>query len=268
LVAQQPMSLVRFLNLNGYQSVLLAPADRHRAGAHPVNRYQFSQLISFEELGYRGPHVGWGIVPDQFSMAFVDAHVLQKPGAPQFLDFHMVASHAPWEELPVFVERPDRLLSAESAEAQPKLGRGSVVTPFRRYERGSDRFAYEGRLNAAMGERYRACVEYSLRTIVQYLGGRTRDALVIAIGDHQPPVIAREDRSYDTPVHVFARDPALLAALHAYGFQPGLVVPVESKPVMLHAGLFSTLVRTLLAQGCAGCALPPFLPQGQQLLTP
>jgi hypothetical protein len=268
LVAQQPMSLVRFLNLNGYHSVLLAPADRHRRGAHPVNRYQFSQLISFDDFDYRGRHVGWGMVPDQFSMAFVDAHVLQKARQPLFLDFHMVSSHAPWAELPVFVERPERLLGAESAEAQPKLGRGSLVTPFRRYERGSDRFAYEGPLNAEMGERYRACVEYSLRTIVQYLRGRSRDALVVALGDHQPPVIARENRSYDTPVHVFARDPARLAPLLAHGFRPGLGIPAESAPAMLHAGLFSTLVRSLLAPGCGGCALPPFLPQGQQLLTP
>jgi hypothetical protein len=270
LVAQHPPSLVSFLRQNGYRTVLLAPADRHRLGTHPVNRYGFERLISFDDLSYHGPHVGWGMVPDQYSLAFTERHALRNAGRPVFLDFHMVSSHAPWQEVPRFEETPERLLSRSGNVPAPELTAGSLVTPFTRYERGPAQFAYMERFDAEMRNGYQACVEYSLRTIVQYLKSRERDAFVIAIGDHQPPVIAREDASFDTPIHVFSRDATRLAPLLARGFKPGLQLDPHTQPLMMQAGLLSLFVHSLMAKDCAeddpSCSLPKVLPRGESVL--
>ena len=43
------------------------------------------------------------------------------------------------------------------------------------------------------------------------------------VGDHQPAAsVSGEGASWDVPVHVVTRDPALLARFVALGFEPGL----------------------------------------------
>lgn len=119
-------------------------------------------------------------------------------------------------------------------------------------------------LDARMRRGYHETVAYDLSLIVQYLARRRDDALVIVIGDHQPPVIARDDRSFDTPVHVLSRDPRRLAPLERAGFVRGLTIAPDAPPALAHAGLFSLVVHTLTADACPRCAQP--LPQGATLL--
>ena len=69
-------NLVSFLKRQGYRTVLLAPADRVRPGVEAVNYYHYDQTLGFDDLHYRGPPRGWGLVPDQYSLGYVDEHVL------------------------------------------------------------------------------------------------------------------------------------------------------------------------------------------------
>jgi hypothetical protein len=269
IVAQKPANFVGFLNQNGYETALLAPADRDRAGFHPVNRYGFGQLFSYDQLGYRGVPIGWGLIPDQYSLAFVERHFLSKATRPVFLNFHMVSSHAPWSEVPKFEADPAQLLISQNAAPNDEaLGAEALDISFRRFSRGSGRFAYMRRFDAAMREGYQSTIEYDLRTITQYLARRDEDAFVIVIGDHQPPVIARDDKSFDAPLHVLARDPARLAPLLTHGFVGGLALDAKAPSAIDHAGLFSLWVHTLMSMDCRGCTLPPVLPHGDRVLTP
>jgi hypothetical protein len=264
IVAQKPPNLVGFLNQNGYETALLAPADRDRAGFHPENRYAFTRLFCYDQLAYPGPAIGWGLVPDQYSLAFVENNLLARAKKPVFLDFHMVSSHAPWSEVPKLVASSEQLLTgrARKAEADAEDGGETLDTAFRRYARSSGRFAYMHRFDDAMREGYQATVEYDLRLIAQYLARRERDGFVIVLGDHQPPVIAREDKSFDAPVHVLSRDPTRLAPLLKHGFVPGLKLAPKAPPALDQAGLFSLWVHALLAKDCESCALPEVLPRG------
>jgi hypothetical protein len=270
IVAQRPHApnLVSFLNQQGYQTVLLAPSDRNRPGAHVINRYQFEKLLTFEQMGYRGPRVGWGIVPDQHSLAVAERKVLRPATRPVFLDFHMVSSHAPWSDVPLLAAQPEAIADAHgTAPLEERTGVNVVLSRLEYYERDATRrYAYMNRFDAAMREGYRATIEYDLRLITQYLARRSRDALVVVLGDHQPPVIAPADASFDAPIHILSRSPERLQEVLRQGFVPGLEIPREAPARLAHAGLFSLLVRSLVASSCAECELPPWLREGAPLL--
>ncbi len=241
LIVQQPPSLVSWLQRAGYHTALLLPADRDRPGARVVNRWGFDEVIAHAQLDYRGAPMGWGIVPDQFSLAYAERHVLSKPG-PLFFDFHMVSSHAPWEDVPV--------LDARVAEVEPAARTPQVTgSPLEKavagldYYRGDTRDPWMGALDAPLRRGYQATVSYDLRLIARYLASRERDALVIVMGDHQPPVLTREDMSFDVPVHVFSRSAERLRALR--GFTPGLWLEPNAPPALHQAELWPAIVAVL-----------------------
>jgi hypothetical protein len=89
--------------------------------------------------------------------------------------------------------------------------------------------------------------------------------LLIVMGDHQPPAVTPAGANFDVPVHVFARDPALLAEFLDHGFTPGLVIAPTARPAIEHAGFFSLLVRGLLRVQPTQSTLPPYLPSGMPL---
>ncbi|MET0341939.1 MAG: hypothetical protein ABW252_13115 [Polyangiales bacterium] len=264
LVAARPPNLVGFLGAQGYETVLLVPADRDRPGARVVNRYGFSRVIAHAQLDYRGPSVGWGIVPDQFSLAVAEARVLSGGARPVFLDFHMVSSHAPWEDVPALVDDPLALGTGEVAPARSELpGTGQVLARLARYDRANERrFVDITDFDARLRGGYEATIDYDLRLIARYLQSRPRDALVVVVGDHQPPVLARGDESFDAPVHVLARDATRLSPLVDAGFAPGLTLAGDAPPRLAHAGLFSLIAHALAARGHAGPA-PTLLLFGQ-----
>jgi hypothetical protein len=274
LVSHRVPNLVGFLRDNGYETVMLAPADRERPGGGKVNRYGFDRVIGFEDIGYKGPSMGWGIIPDQYSLDFARRTLLEKkPGArPLFLDFHMVTSHAPWSAVPPLVDQPhllDRLKSnfgPRPVDATPEAALRKHASHF---ERDDGKHLYMSHFTEKMRRGYQATIRYDLQAITQYLKQRPDDALVILLGDHQPPVITRANASFDCPIHVLARDPAMLAELERAGFSRGLWLPEDAPTPLSHAGLFSLLARVLAAySGVPEQALPPVVPEGQQLLGP
>jgi hypothetical protein len=270
ILSQAPPNLIGFLNGQGYESVLLAPADRDRPGVHVVNRYGFSQVLSYNRLGYRGPKVGWGIVPDQYSLAVAEQRVLRSRTRPVVLDFHMVTSHAPWAQVPELEAQP--IAPGNDGPSTPvdeRTATNAVLSRLANYQRDADaRYSYMDRFDAQLRRGYQATITYDLRVITQYLARRKDDALVVVFGDHQPPVIDRADPSFDAPVHLLSRDPERLAEPLRQGFVPGLALAASAPPALSHAGLFSLLVRTLLARACRDCPLPAALPQGAPLLSP
>jgi hypothetical protein len=253
MIAQRPAppSLVGFLNRQGYHTTLLAPADRNRPGAYVVNRYGFSELLTHDKLGYRGRRMGWGIIPDQYSLAIADERVLSPARArkqPVFLDFHMVTSHAPWADVPSLYDDPRHVEASEEPLVEHGTAAGTVLTRLGRYDRVAERrFLNFEHFDTSLRDGYLATVHYDLKLIATYLRDRKDDALVILIGDHQPPVLSRSDLSFDCPVHLLARDPQRLQTALEHGFQLGLTLARDASPALSHAELFPLLVETLAA---------------------
>jgi hypothetical protein len=249
--------LVSFLKGQGYASLLLGPADRTRPGVRQANPYRYDHQLGFDDLRYRGPKVGWGLVPDQYSLGFAHEHVLDRVHGPLFFNFHMVTSHAPWKHVPEMVA-DWRTLNDQKGEPIDAAS-GSPYTDLKRFVRSTRTFARMGELRTHLAYRYAAAILYELSVIEQHLAAVKRDALVVVLGDHQPPFLAAETLSFDTPVHVFARDPKLLDELRRHGFRDGLRLEPGQPTTTAHEALFSLLVRSL-ASCCSvpGGELPPY----------
>lgn len=239
----QVPSMVSFFADHGYETVLLAPSDRKRPGVEEVNYYKHQRCIRFADLNYQGARQGWGIIPDQYSLGFLASQPMAARA--RFVDMRLVSSHAPWDAIPPLV---DDWRTLGELGALPHLPvDDSALARMQNYTDKQRRFPYEGELDASMAERYRASIEYDLRVIERFAAELplAKDALLVLIGDHQPPFIATETQSFDTPVHVLARDPSLLREFAAHGFMPGLLLPADAPTATRHEALFSLLVRNL-----------------------
>lgn len=260
-----------FLHRQGYHTVLLAPADRERPGVHVENPYGYDQTIGNLQLSYRGPAFGWGRVPDQYSLAYAQEHVFAQRERPLFFVFTMVSSHALWNEVPELVDDArdahayERMKLHVGSETPPRNeGHGLLIDQTRRYSRISSRSSPPA--SAAPRRAYARSILYDLELLRRALHELRGDDLIIVLGDHQPPLVTGEHDDFAAAVHMFARDPALLAEALAHGFVPRLALDPHAKTALPHEALFSLLVRSLLrAGGTPVSALPPFLPNGAQL---
>ncbi|MBV1857347.1 MAG: hypothetical protein KUG77_02970 [Nannocystaceae bacterium] len=266
-ISQTP-NLVAYLDTQGYETVLLAPKARPRPGVESVNRYNYDQQIEALDLEYTGPRFGWGIIPDQYSLGFTQEHVLSKIEGPMFFNFHMVSSHAPWQIIPEF---QDDWRSLNDAQDTPETqGQFPMATPgeefmarMRRYQRRKPKYMWMGDADALKIDAYAASIRYDLELRTRYVEGLDRDAVVIIMGDHQPPLLSREDETFDVPVHILARDPALLEEFRERGFVDGLGINSGRDAVIAHEGVFSMMVRAL-GRCCSepDTSLVPYLPEG------
>ncbi|MFT5679277.1 MAG: hypothetical protein ACI8RZ_000181 [Myxococcota bacterium] len=259
-VEEQP-DMVDFFDTQGYRTVRLAPKDRARPGIELTNDFHFQQPLSFIDLDYTGPALGWGWIPDQHSLGVVEERLLE--GGPLFLFFHMVSAHIPWETPPPILTdwRALSMLEGTLPEDRTDLT-AETLRQLKRYRR-NQRYIVRSGSDALTMSAYFDAVAYDLEILRQHLKGDQRDSLIILMGDHQPPLVTRgETRSRDVPVHILSRDPELLKELSNHGFSPGLTPNEIGKTTLRHAGIFSLLVRTLAA--CCGESepLPTYTAQG------
>ena len=212
-------TLVSLFKSAGYRTVAVMPGLRESwpEGAF----YGFDKIYGTDALDYHGPGFGWWRIPDQFSLAALDSRELQPhPRKPVFVFFPTVSTHMPFEPTPPLQSDWQRILTAQPFDAEP-LRRSLTQTP----------------VWTDLGKAYVSSVEYFLDTLSTYLRARpSSNFVMIILGDHQPAAsVSGEGASWDVPVHVIASSPAILAALQADGFHPGLV------PVRPTAGKMSEL---------------------------
>jgi len=247
-------NLVRFLDAQGYQTVLLAPKDRARPGIQLENRYAYDTTLFALDLEYEGPSVGWGIIPDQYSLGFAAEHVFSKAKGPIFTNFHMVSSHAPWTLVPPVVDEWRSLGGDEDPSFEPDdpnaYGGGNLKElgdRLRHYKRFSaPRYAYMGAVGGLELEAFADIIDYDLEILVRYLEGLEGDKLVVIMGDHQPPLVSDSDNTYDVPMHVLSRDSALLDEFREAGFTEGMDINSGRYTTLMHESMFSLFVRTLV----------------------
>ncbi len=257
--------LPAFAASQGYRTVVCRPKDRVRPGMALRNDFGWTDTVFFEDLDYGGAPVGWGLIPDQYSLGRLYEELLPEVPHPRLVFFHGVSGHGPWDSRPTWVEDWRSLEGATGAEvdpAAPAADRGALEElefQAKRYRRRASGFRKSLGALEEVGPDYLDAVRYGLRVSFDVVGTPPAGAgsegrLVVIYGDHQPPILSRH-RDLDVPVHLVASDPALLAPFLDAGFGEGLRPAGEAV-----AGLesfFPLLAEaTLAGDGQAALGLP------------
>ena len=205
LTTKRP-SLTSLFRRAGYQSVGLYPALSWdwAEGAY----YGFDLFIDGRDLDYRGPPLGYWNIPDQFSLArFDEMHPVRPDSPPRFLFFPTITSHLPFGPVPPYQADWRRLLTPDpfGAEESRRLMKAHIDW-------------------LDMLPNYVGMFDYTYRWLGGYLQRpEPRESVMLWVGDHQPASsVSGEGASWDVPVHLVTRDPALLERFVALGFRAGL----------------------------------------------
>ncbi|MEL6345666.1 MAG: hypothetical protein AAFV53_21335 [Myxococcota bacterium] len=241
-------SLPRFLDQQGYHTVLLAPKDRARPGVQLENHFNFQTTLFFEEMKYRGPAIGWGWIPDQYSLGRAHQDTLQHIEEPVFFSFHMVSSHAPWNEVPDLLSDWRAFDLYDGSDAPNEYNSNFAVTvQMRRFQRkpnGQIRRPTMGALDGFELAQYAEAVGYDLDVIEDHLLRTDPGGVVIIMGDHQPPFMVKDAQTFDVPIHILTRNPTFLKTFEEAGFVEG-AIPAPGLAPVRHRDMFPLIVSAL-----------------------
>ena len=210
----------------GWRAIDIMPGIR---GQYPEGRaWGFDREVFADRLGYHGPAFGWFQIPDQFTLERAGA-IRRTLGAepPVFTQIVLVSSHIPFAPLPPYV--------ADWGDS------GTFATvPRAEWEE-----IYRQPEWTRLAPAYVRSLEYDFAVLREWLARRLPgDALIILLGDHQPPaVVAGEGQPWTVPIHVLSRDPDLIAPFLAQGYVRG-INPTQAAP---HPGMEGFLARFLAA---------------------
>lgn len=206
----------------------------------------------YRDLDYWGPEYGWGPAPpDQYVLHYADDALQAGTDQPLFFVTITQNSHFPWSGQPPLLENWRDFGTMESADAVAQNALPRIDVPAATWEELTTR-----------RRDYLTAIDYQIRMLTDFVLSHNDDAIFILLGDHQPPQVSGPQDGWATPVHIIARDPALLRAFEPYGFTAGLRV-ADGSPRLHHEGLYSLLMRVLLEQyGNGATALPAYLPEG------
>jgi hypothetical protein len=123
-------------------------------------------------------------------------------------EIDLVTSHAPWSRTPRLVD-PRAVRDGSVFDGMPEQAPGKNVI-----------WRSPQRIRAA----YARSVRYSLDALVSFVSTYgDPDLVLVLLGDHQPATVVSGERAgHDVPVTVVAHDPAVLARISHWGWQPGL----------------------------------------------
>lgn len=196
-----PPAIAAFFRLSGYRTVLVQPAT---LAPTPVLDYlDFEHRYLRPDLGYRGPPVGWGAVPDEYTLHVIHERELARGGPPRFVEYALVTSHAPWSAVPPIIGDTGA------------LGDGSIYATLPAREQPTRWSNMEGASTA-----FANTIAYDLEVLKRYVAERVKgDTLVILLGDHQPPGGATEgSTARGAMVHVISRRAGFVDAFRRRGY--------------------------------------------------
>jgi phosphoglycerol transferase MdoB-like AlkP superfamily enzyme len=202
----------------GYQPILVMPGTT-RPWPGMDDYYGFRQHYFSWEFGYQGPRYGWPTMADQFVLYHIQKTEIERATKPLFIQYALVSSHAPFSDLPRYVDDWE------------SLGDGSILK-----RSGRDRFKVTWGLSGDVVNAYNAAVTYEMKVIEGFLTHYVHDdSLVIFVGDHQPHqlVTGPNNLTWSVPIHIASRNPELVAPFLRRGYIPGMV-PTQPLP---HVGM-------------------------------
>ena len=233
LLASRRRSLNRLFGDAGWRTAGLMPAIRldWPEGVW----YGFDEIRDADGLGYAGEPFGWVTMPDQYTLAAFEALVRAPDPTPVMAEIALISSHAPWTPLP-------RTVPWES------IGNGALFDGGHRFG-GTTAEVWSER--EQVRDHYALSLDYALETLGGYLERHGEDALIVIVGDHQPPsIIDGWGATADVPVHVVADDPALLERLPAPFWSEGML-PADTLPSRPMASMRETLARAFSTPSAA-----------------
>ena len=201
----------RLMEQVGYQTVDAMPGLKEPLDSAPF--WGFAHMVGTDQLGYAGPDFGWFGVPDQFSLGAI-ATLPRDPARPLFEQIVLVSSHMPFSPVPPYVED---WRDAGTFASRPGLAATLAARPDWEHLEGP----------------YLDSVAYDLRVLADWIPRAVRgDALVIILGDHQPPaLIGTAEASHDVPIHIMSRDPEIVRRLAGADFTAG-AIPIRAAGTM------------------------------------
>jgi hypothetical protein len=216
LLASGRKLLPSYFKHAGWRAVDIMPGIK--APSPEARAWGFDREFYAAELGYHGPSFGWFAIPDQFTLDRA-ATIRSTLGsdAPVFTQIVLVSSHIPFSPVPPYL-------------ADWKDSATFASVPTTAWEE-----IYRPPNWAALAPSYLKSLQYDFAVLGDWLAKRLPgEALVILLGDHQPPaIIGGELQQWTVPIHVLSRDPELVAPFIAAGYIPG-VVPTQPPP---HQGM-------------------------------
>ena len=190
----------------GYRTVGLMPGLKR---PWPEGVYfKYDQVYDASALGYRGPEFGWWAIPDQYSIGVLIREELAMPRRrPVFVLFPTVMSHLPFDPLPPYLTDWSRAASGSAYGRAPAPAEKGTAGDWSRIK------------NA-----YRDAIRYNFNVLDGLLSHpAAQAALIIVIGDHQPPaIVSGPHADWRVPVHVLTQAPAVLSRVAAAGFSKGM----------------------------------------------
>jgi phosphoglycerol transferase MdoB-like AlkP superfamily enzyme len=237
----------RYFHTQDYKYVWVAPIQRRLSGERDAvdrNFFGVDRWITLETMDYHGPLYGWGpSPPDQYTFGFI-GDFIRTQEQPTFLVFLTQNTHYPWTPLPAWVENWRTFPPLDSGEGP--LNELEKPHVFR-----------ESRQN------YLNAVEYTFKSLGDFIASLDDpNAVIVLIGDHQPPAVSYKGDGYATMVHIISQDEAFLESFQSYGFTPGLILE-DPEVSITHQGFYSLFIRSLVASyGRYPGNLPPYLPEG------
>ncbi len=233
--------LGRYLQSQGYRFTWVVPIDRKLNPAYQAANQRFygpDVWLTFADLDYHGPEYSWGpSPPDQYTLGFLRHWLSQQPPRPNFVFFLTQNTHYYFAPVPPVVQdwRALNDPAVDNPDAHPKLSRT---------------------------EAYMKAVEYEWTVLADFIRHAGPNDVFILIGDHQPPLVSGPWDGYETIMHIVARDADFVEGFTAYGLIPGML-PDLNAPRLYHEGLYSLLVRQLVARwGTHPDDLPAYHPRG------
>lgn len=220
LLRQEWPTIPKLFATAGFRTVALMPGLKNRWPEGSF--YGFDEIYGSEALDYSGPEFGWWRIPDQFTLARLDALELERADRePVFVFFPTISTHSPFHVPPY----------------QPDWARIASPAPYTAAELGDtlSRTSEWSNLRPAYGD----SIAYTYAYWGGYLQRRAdRDFLLVLVGDHQPPAnVSGEGARWVVPVHVITPDEELAARLAARGFEPGMLPAPDAIAGMHELGL-------------------------------
>ena len=212
LIASERETLVDDFRRAGYRTAALMPAT---TTSWPEGiRLGYDDVYSKPSIPYAGPPFYWVTMPDQFTWSFL-GEIVREAATPLFVEAAMVSSHAPWTPVLPLID-------------WDSVGDGAIFEPYREDGYPPEELWWDIQ---ALREGYARSLDYSLQAMAEFAERFLDDGtLLVVVGDHQAAPWVTGASGPDVPVHVIARDPALLEPFLEWGFRPGAFPDPEGSP--------------------------------------
>jgi hypothetical protein len=215
---QRPQGFADRFRDAGYEPIIVMPGTT-RPWPGMDDYYGFRKHYFQWEFDYQGPRYGWPTMADQFVLYHIQKTEIEQATKPLFIQYALVSSHAPFSDLPRYVDDWE------------KLGNGSIL-----HKTGRDRFKVTWGLSGDVVTAYNAAITYEMKVMEGYLQNFVHDdTLVIFVGDHQPHqlVTGADNLTWSVPIHIASRNPQMIEPFLRRGYIPGMV-PTQPLP---HVGM-------------------------------